>query len=190
MSGPTDATTAKPRRRDCEACGLVGGGRVHIGTTNGSLFLCQQCLDDINRKNPALAAARLAALTAAGDDADFLAFMADELDRFPCLHGPAGNGAHAKTPPMMWPELIRCIVAKARQDARPAPDAPPPVPAGVAAAAERIQRHKTAMATVGPTQSPYWQGHGWIGRPPGEVADLATVADYAVAELVARHVLP
>jgi hypothetical protein len=130
---------------------------------------------------------RLAALTAAGEESDFLAFMADELDRFPCLHGPAGNGAHAKTAPMMWPELIRCIVAKAKQDAHPA--TPPPVPAEVVEAGERLQRHETAMATVGPTKSPYWQGHGWIGRPPGEVADLATVARAYVAELVARHVL-
>lgn len=39
----------------CEACGLVVGiaEYVFVRTTNGSLDLCQQCRDDINRKNPA-----------------------------------------------------------------------------------------------------------------------------------------
>jgi hypothetical protein len=36
----------------CEGCGSAAVRRVH--TTNGGLALCQQCLDDINRKNPEL----------------------------------------------------------------------------------------------------------------------------------------
>lgn len=41
----------------CEACGLCGVGvdTIQVRTTNGALSLCRQCLDDINRKNPALA---------------------------------------------------------------------------------------------------------------------------------------
>lgn len=35
------------------------------------------------------------------------------LAKYPCLHEP---GHHGSTPPMMWPELIACIVAKAKQD--------------------------------------------------------------------------
>lgn len=38
----------------CEACGVPEASR-HVNTTNGGLFLCQQCLDDINRKNPEVA---------------------------------------------------------------------------------------------------------------------------------------
>lgn len=39
----------------CEACGFTGAGfsPIRVRTTNGGLDLCRQCLDDINRKNPA-----------------------------------------------------------------------------------------------------------------------------------------
>lgn len=46
-------------------------------------------------------------------DGDFLAFMFVELSKFPCLHR---DGDH-HGPPLMWPELIACIVARAKQDA-------------------------------------------------------------------------
>lgn len=42
---------------ECSACGLffgVGVGYKNIRTTNGGLLLCDQCLGDINRKNPEL----------------------------------------------------------------------------------------------------------------------------------------
>ncbi len=42
----------------CEACGLhplTEGKYKQVRTTNGSLFLCEQCLGDINRKNPRVA---------------------------------------------------------------------------------------------------------------------------------------
>lgn len=40
----------------CEACGQRGDDFqvIYISTTNGGLFLCRQCLDDVNRKNPDL----------------------------------------------------------------------------------------------------------------------------------------
>jgi hypothetical protein len=50
------------------------------------------------------------------DHGDFLAFLASEMDRFPCLHGEAGQGSHASTPPMMYPELLHCIIRRARLD--------------------------------------------------------------------------
>jgi hypothetical protein len=54
-----DAEIAILRERKCEGCGLHGDSvkyiRVHV--TNGVLTLCRQCLDDVNRKNPATAAA-------------------------------------------------------------------------------------------------------------------------------------
>lgn len=50
------------------------------------------------------------------DANDSLAFIASELDRFPCLHGNGGEGAHRDTPLMMWPELIQCIRARAVKD--------------------------------------------------------------------------
>ena len=40
----------------CEACGKMVMGEkielVYVRTTNGGLSLCQQCLEDINQKNP------------------------------------------------------------------------------------------------------------------------------------------
>ena len=47
--------------------------------------------------------------------ADFMGFMAGELAQFPCCHE---DGEHHSTPPMMWPELIACIVKKAVRDAQ------------------------------------------------------------------------
>lgn len=44
------------------------------------------------------------------DNSDFMAFMQSELAKIPCCHEA---GEHDGTPPMMWPELIRCIVRKA-----------------------------------------------------------------------------
>lgn len=51
--------TARERAdlKKCEACWTFGTGYVHVRTTNGSLSLCEQCLGDINRKSPLLAAA-------------------------------------------------------------------------------------------------------------------------------------
>lgn len=45
---------------------------------------------------------------------DFLAFMAGTFADWPCCHD---EGGHKGTPPMMWPELIACIVKRARNDA-------------------------------------------------------------------------
>lgn len=45
---------------------------------------------------------------------EFMAYMTEELGGFECLHGEGHRG----TPPMMWPELIKCIAAKAVQDAK------------------------------------------------------------------------
>jgi len=44
----------------------------------------------------------------------FLADMAGELAQMPCC---CENGKHRDTPPMMWPELIRCIIKRAVRDA-------------------------------------------------------------------------
>ncbi len=50
----------------CEACGTTDHTGtieyIRVRTTNGGLHLCRQCLDDINRKNPAIPAL-VAALT-------------------------------------------------------------------------------------------------------------------------------
>lgn len=45
----------------CEACGLISDTAeyIRVRTTNGGLFLCRQCLSDINRKNPQLEPARI-----------------------------------------------------------------------------------------------------------------------------------
>lgn len=43
-----------PKTRKCEACGTWGQHLMFVRTTNGALWLCRQCLDDINRKNPEL----------------------------------------------------------------------------------------------------------------------------------------
>ncbi len=42
--------------KKCDACGLISdvAPMIYVRTTNGGLSLCRQCLDDINRKNPAL----------------------------------------------------------------------------------------------------------------------------------------
>jgi protein-arginine kinase activator protein McsA len=57
----------------CEACGVQGVNvqTTHIRTTNGSLYLCKLCLDDINRKNPEIAELkkRIAELEAGSDSA-------------------------------------------------------------------------------------------------------------------------
>lgn len=45
---------------------------------------------------------------------DFMAFMSAELSTWPCCHE---NGEHSDSPPMMWPELIGCIVKKATETA-------------------------------------------------------------------------
>lgn len=43
----------------CEGCGSIGSAEyIKIHVTNGALTLCRQCLDDINRKNPEVAALR------------------------------------------------------------------------------------------------------------------------------------
>ena len=47
------------------------------------------------------------------DHLDFLGFMRDDLSHLPCCHE---DGGHHGTPPMMWPELIRCIITKDRRD--------------------------------------------------------------------------
>lgn len=44
------------------------------------------------------------------DNSDFMAFMQIELAKFQCCHE---DGQHHSTPPMFWPELIRCIVERA-----------------------------------------------------------------------------
>lgn len=39
----------------CDGCGTLGSGPITmVRVTNGALFLCKQCLSDINRKNPQL----------------------------------------------------------------------------------------------------------------------------------------
>jgi hypothetical protein len=50
------------------------------------------------------------------DNDDFMAYMISEFEKFPCMHGDAGCGAHADTPPMFWPELIRCIIKRFVKD--------------------------------------------------------------------------
>src|SRR5688500_5993719 len=50
--------------------------------------------------------------TAREDHTDFLGFMRDDLAHLPCCHE---DGGHHGTPPMMWPELIRCIILKDRR---------------------------------------------------------------------------
>jgi DNA-directed RNA polymerase subunit M/transcription elongation factor TFIIS len=54
------AELAALRSRKCEGCGTRGDNVTYIKVrvTNGSLMLCQQCLDDVNRKNPELTALR------------------------------------------------------------------------------------------------------------------------------------
>lgn len=48
-------------RPKCEACGLQAiETYIQVRTTNGSLLLCQQCLGDLNRKNPELSDLRAA----------------------------------------------------------------------------------------------------------------------------------
>lgn len=47
------------------------------------------------------------------DHNDFMAMLAGELARMPCV---CDDGGHENTPPMMWPELIRCIAARAFND--------------------------------------------------------------------------
>lgn len=49
------------------------------------------------------------------DHRDFMAFMTTELDRIPCCHT---DGSHKGTPPMMWPELIRCMIKHAVEQAK------------------------------------------------------------------------
>lgn len=49
---------------------------------------------------------------------DFMAFMGTALGDWPCCHAESAKEGHAGTPPMMWPELIGCIVNKATQDAQ------------------------------------------------------------------------
>lgn len=46
--------------RACDGCGLLSASEPakHINLTNGGLDLCPQCLSDINRKSPLLAAER------------------------------------------------------------------------------------------------------------------------------------
>ena len=51
---------------------------------------------------------------AQGDYQGFLNFMRNELAALPCCHDA---GTHADTPPLMWPELVRCIVTRAASDA-------------------------------------------------------------------------
>lgn len=53
---------------------------------------------------------------------DFLAFMSAELAQLKCCHE---DGGHHNTPPMMWPELIGCIAARAVKDALAAVEAGP-----------------------------------------------------------------
>jgi hypothetical protein len=48
-------------------------------------------------------------------NSDFLAFMGGALASYPCACEKAG--AHDSTPPMMWPELIACIITRAKIDA-------------------------------------------------------------------------
>ena len=48
------------------------------------------------------------------DHSDFLAFMAGELAKYHCK---CTDDEYASTPPMMWPELIGCIIAKAVENA-------------------------------------------------------------------------
>lgn len=52
-------------------------------------------------------------LQAEAEHSDFLGFIHSSLAEFPCC---CEKGAHNSTPPMMWPELIACIVRRARQD--------------------------------------------------------------------------
>jgi hypothetical protein len=56
----------------------------------------------INERDEALA------VNIASDD--FMAFMSATLADFPCCHE---KGEHDGTPPMMWSELIQCIIRKA-----------------------------------------------------------------------------
>lgn len=60
MIGPNESTRdqVQPQlsMRKCDGCGVAATRSVRV--TNGVLFLCQQCLDDVNRKNPDLAKAK------------------------------------------------------------------------------------------------------------------------------------
>lgn len=47
-------------------------------------------------------------------DRAFDHYIGSELGKLPCCHE---QGAHKDTPPMMWPELIGCILKKATEDA-------------------------------------------------------------------------
>lgn len=67
---------------------------------------------------------------------DFMAFMTQALSDWPCRHGSEGHG---DTPPMMWPELIACIVKKAVADAALAS-----APSGML---EAVRQSKRAMIT-------------------------------------------
>lgn len=65
-----DATEGvRPATRRCEACGLPSqiAEYIHVRVTNGGLFLCRQCLDEVNGKSPLLAAERQRASDLAGE---------------------------------------------------------------------------------------------------------------------------
>lgn len=74
----------------------------------------QQWLDDAAAIRAVVTRCREQAAEIA-DQSDFMAFMHTELAKFPCL---CEDGKHADTAPMFWPELIRCIVARAVKDAQ------------------------------------------------------------------------
>lgn len=46
---------------------------------------------------------------------DFMVYMAESLAQLPCC---CEAGTHGATPPMMWPELISCIVKKVAIDTK------------------------------------------------------------------------
>lgn len=68
----------------CEGCGIYGTPKTKVYLTNGALRLCNQCLGDINRKNPdakryRAALLRLAARADTHPPADVRACVAEAL---------------------------------------------------------------------------------------------------------------
>lgn len=77
----------------------------------------------------------------ASDHGDFIGFMTDALGGFPCCHE---GGQHHSTPPMMWPELIACIVKKATQESVARAEAAEAMAIRLTRALEQIEQYPTS----------------------------------------------
>ena len=102
---------------DCDGDGMLWS-RLPLKTSLEALenSLCGAPALPVGLIQDAIAAHKLrAALKEVEDDqSGFLAFMTAELAKWPCC---CDDGGHSSTPPMMWPELIACIVKRAVKDA-------------------------------------------------------------------------